>query len=124
MLIQRRNPMKYHSGGLWTNACCSHPRKGEKLSDAAHRRLFEEMGFDCELQEITSFVYHREFEDNLHEFEYDHVFVGEYRGEVSINPEEASEYQWILIDDLIKQIEENPKDFTTWFIIALSYILN
>lgn len=123
MLIQKRADGKYHSGGLWTNACCSHPRPDEDINEAIHRRLVEELGFDCSLSEVGSFVYFREFSRDLYEYEYDHVFLGEYGGEVELNPEEASEYQWILISDLIKWVEKKPQDFTAWFITALSYAL-
>lgn len=122
MLIQKRNPNKYHSGGLWTNACCSHPRRGEKLEEAIHRRLVEEMGFACPLSERFSFVYMRQFAPDLYEYEYDHVFVGEYAGEVVLNEEEANEYMWIDIDELKKWLLEKPEEFTTWFIIAVSKI--
>lgn len=123
MLIQKRNPNKYHSGGLWTNACCSHPRKGESLEKAVHRRLVEEVGFDCELVEKFSFVYMRQFNENLYEYEYDHVFVGEYSGEVILNEEEATEYMWIDKAELKTRLREKPEEFTTWFFIAASKII-
>lgn len=91
MLIQMRNPNKYHSGGLWSNACCSHQRKEEILSEAVHRRMNEELGFDCPLEEKFKFIYRTRFENGLVEYELDHVFVGEYCGEVCIDPNEASE---------------------------------
>ena len=87
MLIQQRNPEKYHSGGLWANACCSHPRAGESLTEAIHRRLQEEAGFDCELAELFSFTYRTVFTNGLTEYEFDHVFLGSYDGEVKMNPE-------------------------------------
>jgi len=77
LLLQKRAGTKYHSGGLWTNTCCSHPRPGELIEEAAHRRLREEMGFDCELTEIFSFTYRTQFANNLFEHEYDHVLLGE-----------------------------------------------
>src|SRR5687768_14206462 len=82
MLLQQRAQDKYHSGGLWTNTCCSHPLPGENVLDASHRRLMEEMGFDCPLREIFSFTYRAEFDNGLTEHEFDHVFFGEYDGEV------------------------------------------
>lgn len=123
MLIQKRSLSKYHSGGLWTNACCSHPRQGEALDRAVHRRLTEEMGFDCELSEAFSFVYMRQFAADLYEYEYDHVFVGEYSGEVVLNEEEATEYMWIDKNELKNKLREKPEEFTTWFIIAASKLL-
>ena len=80
MLIQQRNRGKYHSGGLWANACCSHPRHGETLPEATERRLREELGISCELRELFDFVYFSRYVDDLFEYEYDHVFVGEYSG--------------------------------------------
>lgn len=118
MLIQRRNENKYHSGGLWTNACCSHQRKGEELSEAIHRRLQEEMGFDCKLEEKFNFVYRTEFKDSLVEYELDHVFVGYYSGEVSLNMEETSEFKWIDIAELKEDLTKHAEKYTSWFIIA------
>ena len=94
MLLQRRALTKYHSGGLWTNTCCSHPRKGEDVDKAASRRLKEEMGFSCGLKEVFSFIYKTGFDNGLMEHEFDHVFVGAYESEPKINPEEVAEYKW------------------------------
>ena len=82
MLLQQRALNKYHSGGLWTNACCSHPMPGEKTEDAADRRLKEELGFETPLEKIFDFVYKAEFDNGLTEYEFDHVFAGEYEGEI------------------------------------------
>lgn len=127
MLIQRRNINKYHSGGLWTNACCSHPRKGESLDDAVHRRLLEEVGFDTVLSEQFGFVYRTKFADDLYEYEYDHVFLGKYDGEIILNEEEASEIKWVDLDTLKEDLVSNPQNYTSWFTIAapkLLYSLN
>nr|MCR5784053.1 isopentenyl-diphosphate Delta-isomerase [Eubacterium sp.] len=105
MLLQRRNINKYHSGGLWTNACCSHQREGEELYAAVHRRLFEELSFDCELSEEFSFIYRTAFSNGLFEYEVDHVFLGEYSGEVKLNPEEADEMCWVRFEDLKKDLQ-------------------
>ena len=118
MLLQKRAKSKYHSGGLWTNTCCSHPRAGESLNDAVHRRLKEEMGFDCELKEIFSFIYKVKFDNNLSEYEYDHVFIGKFDGSPKPNPDEADSYKWISLDELEKDIKQKPDDYTFWFKIA------
>ncbi len=116
MLLQQRALHKYHTPGLWTNACCSHPRLGEDLEAAAHRRLQEELGFDTDLTERFSFVY--KFLDEasqLWEHEHDTVFVGSYDGEVAFNPEEVHSIRWIGMDDLRTWIEREPEVFTFWF---------
>jgi isopentenyl-diphosphate delta-isomerase len=122
MLLQKRANSKYHCGGLWTNACCSHPRPNEKIEDAAHRRLREEMGFDCDLKEIGSFIYKANFENGLCEYEYDHVFLGFYDGKIKINKDEAEEYKWVKLDDLKKDIKNNPEAYTPWFKIIMKKI--
>jgi len=98
MLIQKRNKNKYHSGGLWANACCSHPRYKEKLEEATHRRMVEEIGIDCELKEMFHFIYKIDYAKELYEYEYDHVFVGNYDGKITINPEEIEEAKWVTFD--------------------------
>lgn len=115
LLLQRRAFDKYHSGGLWTNTCCSHPRKDEDVEAAAHRRLLEEMGFDCALEKILDFVYRADFSDGLTEHEFDHVFVGYYNGNPEINPQEVAEYKWMPLDDVKRDLQENPENYTEWF---------
>src|SRR4030042_6476736 len=88
LLMQKRAKDKYHSGGLWANTACGHPRANESLVDAAHRRLFEEMGFDCELKEIYKFHYNVRFENGLIENEMDHVFMGKFEDKPNPSPEE------------------------------------
>lgn len=130
MLLQKRSIKKYHFGGLWTNACCSHPRPGEKIEDAAHRRLKEEMGFDCPLKKIFSFIYKATFKNGLTEREFDHVFIGFYDGDVKPNPNEADGYAWIDVNELKKDIIENPKKYpdfpekyTPWFKKAFERVI-
>jgi isopentenyl-diphosphate delta-isomerase len=123
MLLQKRAKSKYHSGGLWSNACCSHPRPGEYLEQATHRRLKEEMGFDCDLQKAFHFVYKTNLDNDLTEHEFDHVFIGEYDGEVEINPNEAEDFKWVIMDSLKKDVEKNPENYTVWFKIALREVL-
>ncbi len=119
MLLQKRAETKYHSAGLWTNACCSHPKPGEITHFAAERRLKEEMGFNTALQEAFSFIYKAPFQNGLTEYEFDHVFIGEYEGVINPNPEEVSDYRYQSIDQLKSSIKNNPSDYTEWFKIAL-----
>jgi isopentenyl-diphosphate Delta-isomerase len=119
LMLQRRALSKYHSPGLWTNTCCSHPRPGEETMDAAHRRLVEEMGFDCELEWKFSFIYKAPFHNGLTEHEFDHVFLGYYDDKPVINRDEVEEWKWISMDALLEDVETNPQDYTVWFRIAL-----
>lgn len=122
-MLQQRALSKYHSGGLWTNTVCSHPRSGETLEGAVHRRLQEEMGFDCEVKEVFSFVYKVPIDQGLSEHEFDHVFVGNFDEEPQLNPEEAESYTWVTIAELKKNIIEHPKQYTEWVkIIFQKYI--
>ncbi|KYK38194.1 MAG: isopentenyl-diphosphate Delta-isomerase [Theionarchaea archaeon] len=117
LLLQRRAKDKYHSGGLWSNTCCSHPRVGETLEEAVHRRLKEEMGFDCELREAFHFIYKAKVGD-LTEHELDHVFIGRYNGEVNPNPDEVEEYKWVPVASLNKDMKVHTENYTEWFKIA------
>lgn len=123
MLIHQRNFDKYHSGGLWTNACCSHPRYGESLSEAVHRRLIEELGFACPLDEMFSFHYRKEFNDALVENELDHVFIGYYdQKKISPDKNEVHDYRWISSEKLYKELDEQPEMYTIWFRIIMDKI--
>lgn len=115
LLLQKRASGKYHSGGLWTNTCCSHPRPHEPLILAAERRLKEEMGLQCDLNKAFSFVYKVSFDGGLTEYELDHVLTGITDDEPVLNVSEASEWRYISISDLEKELENNPEDFTFWF---------
>ena len=115
MLLQRRALEKYHSGGLWTNTCCSHPLPGENVHDAAHRRLVEEMGMDCPLESPFWFIYQTEFENGLSEHELDHVFLGNSDGPFRIDPSEVAAALWISLAELEAWMERRPQDFTFWF---------
>lgn len=123
MLLQRRALHKYHSGGLWANACCSHPRAGENLQDAVSRRLFEELSIQCPCQEIGSFVYRQRFSSGLYEYEYDHVFLGHFQGRVFPNQDEIMEVRWFEIQELLRLMNEKPDVFACWFITALPMVL-
>ncbi len=123
MLLQKRAQGKYHCGGLWTNTCCSHPRPGESTEDAVHRKLKQEMGFDTEIKEIITFIYRAPFENGLTEHELDHVFIGIFDGRPKPNPAEAEYVKWVSIEELEKDIRENPDNYTPWFRIVLDRVL-
>jgi len=122
LLLQQRAFSKYHSGGLWTNTCCSHPRAKENILDAANRRLMEEMGMKVQLEHLTHFIYKAKFDNNLIEHEFDHVFIGHSNEAPCINKEEVESYKWVKINDLKGDIRTNPEDYTVWFKIALEKV--
>ncbi len=115
MLLQRRASDKYHSGGLWTNACCTHPRPGETVADAARRRLREELGVDCELKFVLRTHYRADVGNGLIEDEVVHVFLGVYGGPVTPDPGEAADYDWVTRADLRARIAAHPEHYTYWF---------
>lgn len=119
-LLQRRAAAKYHSGGQWANACCSHPRPGEPVADAARRRLAEEMGIDAEVHPAFEFVYRAEVGDALVEHEYDHVFVARWEGEPAPDPEEVEGWRWVPAATLPAAAAEAPSSFTPWFRMILA----
>ncbi len=115
MLLQQRAYDKYHSGGLWTNTCCSHPAPSETVIEAANRRLKEEMGIEAALDFAFKFIYKAKLDHGLTEYEYDHVFIGRYGGEPEINPIEVNNWKWISLNTLNKDIKRNPDNYTVWF---------
>jgi isopentenyl-diphosphate Delta-isomerase len=119
LLLQKRAENKYHSGGLWSNTVCSHPRPNESLISAAHRRLKQEMGFDCMLKYVFKFHYRVSLDKSLIENEIDSIFIGKYEKEVLINKEEVSEFKWISLNDLQQDIILNQNKYTQWFKIIL-----
>ena len=123
LLLQRRARDKYHSGGLWTNTCCSHPRAGESVLDAAHRRLREEMGFDCPLQAVFGFVYRAALDGGLVEHEFDHVVVGRFPGEPVPDVREVEDWKWEPVSAVRSRLAEDPEVFTAWFRPALDGLL-
>ncbi|HEY0075387.1 MAG TPA: isopentenyl-diphosphate Delta-isomerase [Abditibacteriaceae bacterium] len=125
MLLQLRGKDKYHFGGRWTNACCSHPRRGEELQEAAHRRLREELGFDVPLQELFSFTYRAYDEKSgLTEHEFDHVFIGHYDGVPQPNPQEVDDWKWVSISELEDDLTQHPDQYTAWFRLSVTQVCN
>ena len=122
LLLQRRHPAKYHSGGLWSNTCCSHPRPGEPVAEAATRRLREEMGISCPLTPAFSFIYEADLGE-LREHEYDHVFVGSWEGSPEPDPREVSEWRWMGADDVRADVAAHPERYTFWFRHVLDDVL-
>lgn len=115
IMLQQRASHKYHSPLLWTNTCCSHQRVGETNLEAGKRRLQEEMGFEVPLKELFHFIYKAPFDNGLTEHELDHVMIGYYNEEPNINPEEVESWKWMGIEDIRKDMTENPEIYTVWF---------
>ena len=118
MLLQQRALNKYHSAGLWSNSCCSHPFPGEEIKDAASRRLNEELGFETSLEKIFDFIYRASFENGLVENEFDHVFVGHYDGNMKINAEEVNDYVFKPMEQIRLELKNRPEIYTEWFKIS------
>lgn len=123
LLLQKRASGKYHSGGLWANACCSHPRIGEETIPSAEARLMEELGVTCPLREIGCFVYLHRFHDALYEYEYDHVLIGRHCGPFTPNPEEIEELRWVTPAQLTEELRTTPECFASWFLTAAPMVL-
>ena len=119
ILLQKRASSKYHSGGLWTNACCSHPLPDEELVDATKRRLIEEMGIRTKPKFLFKFIYKAELDNDLVEYEYDHVFTAVYNEAPVLNPEEAEDWKYVDVNSLKDDIKKNPNDYTVWFKIIV-----
>lgn len=116
MLLQRRAAAKYHSGGLWANACCSHPHPGEDVSDAARRRLREEMGISCEELEFAfAFPYRADVGGGLTEHEYDHVFLGRCDAAPRPDPREVAQWRWAATEVIAAELARDPAAFAAWF---------
>ncbi len=120
LLLQQRASDKYHSGGLWSNTCCSHPRPGDDTLAAAHRRLMEEMGFDCALRFAFLFRYQARLNGDMIEHEVDHVFVGRYDADPRPDPGEVVAWRWTAIPRLLEDLRSRPQLYTTWFPLALA----
>ena len=124
LLLQKRASSKYHSGGLWTNTCCSHPREGEDTLDAANRRLDEEMGIKTSLRKVYDFIYKAELDNQLTEHEFDHVFYGVCDNDPILNKDEAEDFKWVDMETLNNDIIKNEDDYKVWFKIAFEYFYN
>ena len=123
LLLQKRASHKYHSPLLWTNTVCSHPRQGEKTIEAAHRRIVEEMGMDCEFSEAFSFLYNADVGQGLTEHEFDHVFIGTSDIVPIINPDEVAKWKYVDLKFLEADIVNNPDKYTVWFKIAFAEVI-
>jgi isopentenyl-diphosphate delta-isomerase len=119
LLLQKRADQKYHSGGLWTNTCCSHPLPGEAIEDATHRSLLHEMGIEVRAHFLYKFLYEADLDGDLKEHELDYVFIGVYDGEPVINCEEVSDWKFIDTKSLQKDMTENPSVYSCWFKIMM-----
>ncbi len=115
LMLQQRAAHKYHSPLLWTNTCCSHQRDGESNLEAGKRRLQEEMGFTTDLKEVFSFKYKAPFDNGLTEHEFDHVMIGYFDAVPNLNKDEAEAYKWMSLENVKKDIEQNPSIYTAWF---------
>ena len=126
MLIQRRAMDKYHSGGLWANACCSHPRYGETFEESVQNRLLLELGIEkglCRPEELFSFVYFTSY-GQLSEYEYDHVLLADYTGPLTPDPSEIMDLRWVPLDELKAEMEAHPHRFSSWFMIAAPRVMD
>ena len=115
LLLQKRASTKYHSGGLWSNTCCSHPKPNEDNLDAVRRRLKEEIGITADPSFLYNFIYKYQFDNKLIEHELDHVYIGETDSDPIINPNEVEEWKWISWENLIKDIHTNEGKYSFWF---------
>lgn len=121
LLLQRRALNKYHSSGLWSNTCCGHPRPGEHLMFAAQRRLKIEMGLDCSLERVGSFIYRADVGNGLIEHELDHVFIGHSDLKPTLNADEAIGWKWIDLATLDQELRNHPQDFTCWLRLIIDF---
>jgi isopentenyl-diphosphate delta-isomerase len=120
MLIQQRALSKYHSPGLWTNACCSHPQLEESYKDGAEERLMAELGFSVSLVEVHNFIYRAEFDNGLTEHEFDRVFLGIYNGDVPYNKDEVEDVKWVDVKELYAHMNDYPHEYTEWFKVLMN----
>ena len=121
MLLQKRSAGKYHSAGLWTNTCCSHPKPNESLQAAIKRRLNEEMGIDIQSQFAYKFQYRATFENGLIEHELDHVYIGLFNGKPVINSTEVEDWKYATLADIKVDVQKNPDDYTYWFKLIIQH---
>ena len=115
LMLQRRADGKYHSGGLWSNSCCGHPRPGESVEDAAGRRLSDEVGVGrCDLTRVGELTYQADLGNGLVEHELDHIVVGQWAGEVTPNPLEVAEIRWVEPRSFLAELALIPGAYTAW----------
>ena len=124
MLLQRRALRKYHSAGLWSNTCCSHPRPGETVIEAAQRRMVEEMGVSVDLEPAFSFTYRADLEHNLIEHEFDHVLIGRSSAPPRPAEQEVADWRWVTVADIRDQLMRSPEDFTIWFRLVFDRVVD
>lgn len=122
LLLQQRALTKYHSPGLWTNTCCSHPRNGETMEQATTRRLQEEMGMTCDMHEVFTFIYKAPVGLGLTEHEFDHVWFGQSDDTPLINTEEVASWKYMSLDDIAEDMRQHPESYTEWFKISFSEV--
>jgi len=123
MLLQQRALHKYHSGGLWTNACCSHPAPGEEMTETIQKRLKEEMGFRTPVKKIFDFIYRAKLDNGLTEHEFDHVFAGEYDGPVDFNKHEVMDYCYMEMPEIDRSLQDHPAKYSVWFQLAFPRVM-
>jgi isopentenyl-diphosphate delta-isomerase len=121
VLLQKRSSNKYHSAGLWTNTCCSHPKPAEKMEDAVMRRLKEEMGIDTKPVYTFKFLYKTILDNNLIEHELDHVYIGLFNNEPIINLHEVENWKFASMLEVKKDVQKNPKAYTHWFKLIVNH---
>jgi isopentenyl-diphosphate delta-isomerase len=122
LLIHQRAAEKYHSGGLWTNTCCSHPREQESITDAGQRRLQEEMGFTCAVEPVFSFIYKADLDGGMIEHEFDHVLIGRYNAAPNPNPEEVMDWRYVDLEEIVEDLSRHPEKYTAWFRIVFDKV--
>ena len=120
LLLQKRAASKYHSGGLWSNTCCSHPQPGETILEAANRKLLQEMGIEADLTSAHKFIYKAKLDNQLTEYECDHVIVGYFDGEPILNRHEAEDYKFLPVSAIQQDALANPDQYTCWFKLILN----
>ncbi len=124
LLLQQRANHKYHGAGLWTNTCCSHPQWEEDVKSSAIQRLNYEMGMQCDIKWVYSFIYNERVENNLIEHELDYVFVGYSEESPVLNRDEVQDYKWMEVKKILSDIEHNPTHYTIWFKYAFPELLS
>ena len=122
LLLHQRAAEKYHSGGLWTNTCCSHPREQESITDAGKRRLQEEMGFTCAVEPVFSFIYKADLDGGMIEHELDHVLIGRYNAAPVPNPAEVMDWKYVDLEEIVEDLSSYPEKYTAWFRIVFDKV--